>query len=128
MKLPTMVALAALLALGAAGTARAQFVMDLGSLIAAIRIGDFGDDVEKLGNANNIYVERVSRLSGIRINGDILDNAVAVRWRVLRYLHAQIRQIPGAIKALKLHHATVEQVIFLTATNDGSATLYVDDR
>ena len=126
--MPSLLALAVVMSLGGTGPGQAQYVMDLGSLIAAIRVGDFGDDVEKLGRATTIYVERVSRLSGIRINGEILDNTIDMRQRVLRYLHAQIRQVPQAIKALERHGATVEQVIFLTATNDGSATLYVDDR
>lgn len=126
MRLPIVLVLSVLL-IGAV-PARAQFVMDLGNLIAAIRIGDPGDSVEKLGIANSIYVERVSRLSGIRISGDILDAALDSRWRMLSYLRAQVLQVPQAMKALERHGATVEQVIWLTATNDGSASLYIDDR
>lgn len=128
MKLLAAIALAMALSLSGAGEAQAQYVMDLGSLIAALRIGDFSGEVENLGNARGVYVERVSRLSGIGVSGERLDRTIEARRRVLFHLRATIRQAPEAIKALKRHGATLDQVIFLTTTNDGSATLYVDDR
>lgn len=128
MKLLRATMLAVILGLASAGASQAQYVMDLGELIYSITIGDFGDDIEKLDRANNVYVERVSRLSGIRISGDTLDRAIDRRWRTLFHLQAHIRQVPAAMKALKRHHATVDQVIWMTATNDGSASLYIDDR
>ncbi len=128
MRIPMLLVLALVGGLAGLAPARAQYVMDLGNLIAAIQVGDFGDDVERLGDARTVYVEGVARLSGIRITGGILDATLARRGRVLAYLRAQIRLVPQAMKALERHHATLEQVIFLTATNDGTATLYVDDR
>lgn len=128
MRLPLLLALAVVAGLAGPGTVRAQYVMDLGNLIAAIQVGDFGDDVERLGEARTVYVEGVARLSGMRISGAVLDATLARRARVLAYLRAQVRLVPQAIKALARHRATLDQVIFLTATSDGTATLYVDDR
>lgn len=127
-KLITMLAIAALLGLGGTGVARAQYVMDLGSLIAALRIGDFSGETENLFNARTAYVERVSRLAGIRVSGERLDRTIEARRRVLFHLQALIRQVPAAMKALERHGERLEDVIFLTTTNDGTATLYVDDR
>ena len=127
-KLSAVLVVAALLSLPAAGAAQAQYVMDLGSLMIGLQIGDFSGDVENLSNARTVYVERVSRLSGIRVSGKRLDRIVEARRRVLFHLHAVIRQVPEAIKALQRHGESLEDVIFLTTTNDGTATLYVDDR
>ncbi|MHB1104037.1 MAG: hypothetical protein ACYC0C_14935 [Devosia sp.] len=124
----TAIALSTALSLAGFGVAQAQYVMDLGSLIAALRIGDFSGDVENLGNARRVYVERVSRLSGIRVSGGRLDRTIEARRRVLFYLQATIRQAPEAMKALRVHGESLDDVIFLTTTNDGTATLYVDDR
>lgn len=128
MRLLRVAVLALVVGLAGAGASQAQYVMDLGELIYAITVGDFDDDIERLDSANRVYVERVSRLSGIRISGDALDRAVDRRWRVLAYLQARIRLVPEAMKALRRHNATVDQVIWMTATNDGSASLYIDDR
>jgi hypothetical protein len=127
-KLVAAIAVAVVLGLAGTGASRAQYVMDLGSLIAALRVGDFSGEVENLSNANRVYVERVSRLSGIKMSGDILDRTIAARGGVLRYLRAIIRQVPEAMKALERHGETLDEVIFLTTTNDGTAMLYVDDR
>lgn len=107
---------------------QAQYVMDLGSLMAALQVADFSGDAERLGSSRRVYVARVSRLAGIRVSGPRLDRLLARRDRVLFYLQASIRQVPEAMKALERHGATLDQVIYLTTTNDGSATLYVDDR
>lgn len=120
--------LAVMLSLSGAGRAGAQYVMDLGSLIAALQVGDFSGDVENLNEARRVYVERVSRLSGMRVSGERLDRVIAMRERVLFYLKAIIRQVPEAMKALERHGESLDDVIFLTTTNDGTATLYVDDR
>lgn len=109
-------------------SASAQYVMDLGNLISALRVGDFSGDLENLDRAQVVYVTRVSRLSGIRIQGDRLDRTVADRQRVLTYLRAIIAQNRVAMRALQVHNESLEDVIFLTTTNDGSAMLYVDDR
>src|SRR5688572_13866478 len=101
--------------------ASGQYVMDLGSLINALRVGDFSGDLENLDNARSISVTRMSKLSGIRIQGALLDRTVAARDRVLTYLRAIIRQNKVAMKALAIHHEALEDVIFLTTTNDGSA-------
>ena len=127
-KLHATMILAVALTLASPAPVQAQYVMDLGSLIAALRIGDFRDDIENLQKANRVYVERVSRLAGIRISGDRLDRTIAARRRVLGYLHAIIRQVPEAMKALDRHGERLEDVIFLTTTNDGTAMLYVNDR
>jgi len=127
-KLATLIALVALLNLSGIGMVRAQYVMDLGSLIAALRIGDFSGEIDNLNKANRVYVERVSRLSGIRVSGGTLDRTIEARGSVLRYLRAIIRQVPEAMKALDRHGQTLDEVILLTTTNDGTATLYVDDR
>jgi hypothetical protein len=116
------------LTLSGAGAARAQYVMDLGSLIAALQIADFSGDIENLMNARRVYVERVSRLSGIRVSGARLDRLIARRERVLFHLKAIVRQVPEAMKALERHHENLEDVIFLITTDDGTATLYVNDR
>lgn len=123
-----ILAAAILLGLGGTSAARAQYVMDLGSLIAALRIGNFSDETENLFNARTIYVERVSRLAGIRLSGERLDRTIEARRRVLFHLRALIRQVPAAMKALERHGERLDDVIFLTTTNDGTATLYVDDR
>lgn len=106
----------------------AQYVMDIGSLIAALRVGDFSGDMENLDHAQVVYVTRLSQMSGVRISAPTLDRAIADRERVLTYLRAIIRQSKVAMKALEVHHEALEDVIFLTTTNDGSAMLYVDDR
>jgi hypothetical protein len=106
----------------------AQYVMDIGSLIAALRVGDFSGDLENLDRAQVVYVTRLSQMSGVRISASRLDKTIADRDRVLTYLRAIIRQNRIAMKALDVHHEALEDVIFLTTTNDGSAMLYVDDR
>ncbi|HEY9010026.1 MAG TPA: hypothetical protein VIN06_03320 [Devosia sp.] len=108
--------------------ASAQYVMDLGNLISALRVGDFSGDLENLDRAQVVYVTRVSRLSGIRIQGGRLDRAIADRQRVLIYLRHIVSQNRVAMRALDVHHESLEDVIFLTTTSDGSAMLYVDDR
>lgn len=106
----------------------AQYVMDLGSLVSALRVGDFSGDLDNLDQAQSVYVTRVSKLAGIRIQGALLDRTVAARERVLTYLRAIIRQNKLAMKALAVHHEALDDVIFLTTTSDGTAMLYVDDR
>jgi len=108
--------------------ASAQYVMDLGSLVSALRVGDFSGDLDNLDQAQSVYVTRVSKLAGIRIQGALLDRTVAARERVLTYLRAIIRQNKVAMKALAVHHEALDDVIFLTTTSDGTAMLYVDDR
>ena len=108
--------------------APAQYVMDIGSLIAALRVGDFSGDIENLDHAQVVYVTRLSQIAGVRVSGRVLDQTIAMRGRVLSYLRAIIRQNRTAMKALDVHHEALEDVIFLTTTNDGSAMLYVDDR
>ena len=120
--------LVVLLAAGASGAARAQYVMDLGSLIAALRIGDFAGVVEGVHDANTVYVARVSGLAGIRLSGRTLDRTIAARQGVLRHLRAAIGQAPEAMKALERHGHRLDQVIFVTTTKDRTAMLYVDDR
>lgn len=127
-KLIVIFAVAMLLGLGGAGAARAQYVMDLGNLIVALRIGDFSGETENLFNAQTVYVERISRLAGIRVSGERLDRTIEARRRALFHLRALIRQVPAAMKALERHGERLEDVIFLTTTNDGTAMLYVDDR
>ncbi len=119
---------AAILSLGVSVPARAQYVMDLGNLIAAIQIGDLNDAVEGVHRANRVYVARVSGLAGIRVSGDRLTRVVEQRRGVLRYFRAAIRGAREARKALEIHGHTLDQVIYATFTNDRTATLYVDDR
>lgn len=126
MKRIAAILLAALLLLPTA--APAQYVMDLGNLISALRVGDFSGDLENLDRAQVVYVTRVSRLSGIRIQGGRLDRTIADRERALIYLRHIISQNRVAMRALEVHNENLEDVIFLTTTNDGSAMLYVDDR
>jgi hypothetical protein len=108
--------------------APAQYVMDIGNLIAALRVGDFSGDLENLDHAVVVYVTRLSQMSGVRISAKRLDKTIADRERVLSYLRAIIGQNKTAMQALAVHHEALDDVIFLTTTNDGSAMLYVDDR
>lgn len=116
------------LALGAAPGARAQYVMDLGSLIAAIQIGDLNEAVEGVNRANRVYVARVSEMAGLSMSGELLTRTIDRRTGVLRYFRAAIRGAPEAKKALEVHGHDLDEVIFATYTNDLTATLYVDDR
>lgn len=117
-----------MLVLGSSSAARAQYVMDLGSLIAAIQIGDLNEAVEGVHRANVVYVARVSELAGIRVSGERLSRTVARRGGVLRYFRAAIRGAQPAQRALDIHGQTLDQVIYANFTNDRTATLYVDDR
>lgn len=110
------------------GAAQAQYTMLISELIAAIQIGDFNEDMNRLDGAITVYVERVSAMAGVAINKRSLDTVLARRWRALSYLRSVVRLSPVAIKALARHHEKLEDVILLTTTSDGSATLYVDDR
>ncbi len=109
--------------------ASAQYVMDLANLVRGIGVADFRSrDIDNLDKAQTVYVTRVSRLSGIKRQGDMLDRAVASSRGSLNYLRAIVRQNRVAMRALKVHKASLADVIFLTTTNDGTAMLYVDDR
>jgi hypothetical protein len=123
-----LVAVVLALALGPWSAARAQYVMALGDLIAAIQIGDLNEAVEGVHRANVVYVARVSELAGIRVSGERLTRVVARRGGVLRYFRAAIRGAQPAQRALEIHGQTLDQVIYATFTNDRTATLYVDDR
>jgi hypothetical protein len=126
MKRLASLALACLLLLP--GVAAGQYVMDIGSLIAALRVGDFHGDLERLSGANEVYVARLSQIAGARVSGGTLDKTLATRTRHLAYLRAAVRQTRLAMKALEIHHESLDDVIFITTTNDRTATLYVDDR
>lgn len=126
MKRLAAVVLAALLALPL--PASAQYVMDIGTLINGLRVADFSGDLDNLDHARTVYVTRLTSIAGVRVSGPTLDRTLATRERVLGYLRAIIRQNKVAMKALDIHHEALEDVIFLTTTNDGSAMLYVDDR
>ena len=67
--------LAALLLLPTASPA--QYVMDLGSLISALRVGDFSGDIENLDHAQVVYVTRLSQIAGVRVSGRMLDQTIA---------------------------------------------------
>jgi hypothetical protein len=121
-----LLALAVMLA--APAVARAQYVMDLGSLIAAIQVGDLNDAVEGVHSANSVYVARVSQIAGIRLQGERLTRAIERRQRVIQYFQRAIRGARVAMKALEVHGQTLDQVIYATFTRDRTATLYVDDR
>jgi len=112
----------------APGAARAQYVMDLGSLIAAIQVGDLNDAIHGVHEANTVYVARVSQIAGIRVQGERLTRAIERRQRVLWYFRRAIRGARVAMRALEVHGQTIDQVIYATFTNDRTATLYVDDR
>lgn len=104
----------------------AQYVMDVGSLINALRFGDFSGDLDNLDRAQSVYVTRLTQIAGS--GSATLDRTIASRAGVLRYLRAIIGQNRLAMKALAIHHEALEDVIFLTTTNDGTAMLYVDNR
>lgn len=104
----------------------AQYVMDVGSLINALRFGDFSSDLDNLDRAQSVYVTRLTQIAGS--GSATLDRTIASRAGVLRYLRAIIGQNRLAMKALAIHHEALEDVIFLTTTNDGTAMLYVDNR
>ena len=109
--------------------AAAQYVMDLANLARGIGMADFSsDDIGNLGDAQTVYVTRVSKLAGIKRQGAVLDQAVASSRGALNYLRAIVRQNRVAMPALAVHREVLEEVIFLTTTNDGTAMLYVDDR
>lgn len=126
-KIQAMLLVLALL-LAVPGIARAQYVMDLGSLIAAIQVGDLNDAIHGVHEANTVYVARVSQIAGIRLQGDRLTRAIERRQRVLWYFRRAIRGARVAMRALEVHGQTLDQVIYATFTNDRTATLYVDDR
>lgn len=121
-----LIAIALLFA--APGAARAQYVMDLGSLITAIQVGDLNDAIHGVHRANTVYVARVSQIAGIRVQGERLTRAIERRQRVLWYFQRAIRGARVAMRALEVHGQTLDQVIYATFTNDRTATLYVDDR
>lgn len=108
--------------------ALAQYVMDLGSLITALRIGDVMEDVEAFDRANTVYVARVSQISGVSLQGDRLDAVLEDRRRVIGYMQSIVGQSREARRALQIHNESLADVIFVTTTSDGTATLYVDDR
>lgn len=108
--------------------ALAQYVMDLGSLITALRIGDVMEDVEAFDRANTVYVARVSQISGVSLQGDRLDAVLEDRQRVIAYMQSIVGQSREARRALQIHNEALADVIFVTTTSDGTATLYVDDR
>lgn len=116
------------LAVAPLNAVRAQYVMDVLSLVAALQIGDLNGAVEGVTAANRVYVARVTELSGIKQNGERLTRVVAQRRGVLRYFRYAIRGAPEAMKALEVHGESLDDVIYATYTNDLTATLYVDNR
>ena len=109
--------------------ATAQYVMDLANLARGIGMADFRSrDFDNLADAQTVYVTRVSRLAGIKRQGAMLDRAIASSRGALHFLRAMVSQNRIAMRALQVHGEALEDVIFLTTTNDGSAMLYVDDR
>jgi len=109
--------------------ASAQYVMDLANLARGIGMADFrARDFDHLADAQTVYVTRVSRLAGIKWQGTMLDRAIASSRGALTFLRAMVAQNRAAMRALHIHGEALEDVIFLTTTNDGSAMLYVDDR
>lgn len=106
----------------------AQYVMDIGNLTLAVRVGDYYGLAEGVDRATTVYVARLSRLAGIRTASGALDRAIADRWRSRRYLQAVVRQSRVAMRALERHGQTLDQVVHVTVTADRTATLYVDDR
>ena len=111
-----------------AASVRAQYVMDIVSLIAAIGVADLTEAVDGVNRANRVYIARVTELAGIRINGDRLTRAIERRQRVLDYFRSAIRGGREARRALEIHGEELEDVIYATFTNDLTATLYVDNR
>ena len=108
--------------------ALAQYVMDLGSLITALRIGDVMEDVEAFDRANTVYVARVSQIPGVSLQGDRLDAVLEDRQRIIGTMQSIVGQSREARRALQIHNESLADVIFVTTTTDGTATLYVDDR
>jgi len=125
LKVPLLLAIALLML--PAG-AQAQYVMDVGNLILELRIGDLGDSIEQFDAANTVYVARLSRIPGVRVSQRSLDLALDSRRGMVASLQAIVRQKRLAMKTLEIHHESVEDVVFITTTADGTATLYVDDR
>ena len=109
--------------------ASAHYVMALANLARGIGMAEFrARDFDNLADAQTVYVTRVSRLAGIKRQGAMLDRAIASSGRALNFLRAVVAQNRNAMRALRIHGEALEDVIFLTTTNDGSAMLYVDDR
>lgn len=106
---------------------RAQYEMDIGSLMAAIRHGDLSAEVEPMDSATTIYVTRISRLAGIRINSDRMTRTIAFREPDLRRFRRAIGNVRLVKRMLEIHGHTLDQVIWATHSG-GSAMLYVDDR
>ncbi len=121
-----LLALMTVFALG--GAAQAQYVMDIGNLINALRLADFSGDLDNLDQAQTVYVTRLTQIAGVRNGNRVLDQTLAMREGQLRHLRAIIRQNKAAMKALAIHNEVLEDVVFLTTTNDGTAMLYVDNR
>jgi hypothetical protein len=123
-----IIALALIVLLQFPAAVSAQYVMDIGNLISALRVGDFSGDLNNLDQARTVYVTRLTQIAGVRVSGPTLDRTLATRERVLGYLRAIIAQNRVAMKALQVHGESIEDVIFLTTTSDGTAMLYVDNR
>lgn len=121
-----LLALVATLALGSTTGALAQYVMDVGSLTVALRVGDLGDS-EEIDQATTFYVAKLSLIAGAK-NSKVLDRAIANRIRAIRYLRNIVHQSREAMRILEINHSRLDQVILVTTTNDHTATLYVDDR
>ncbi len=109
--------------------ASAQYVMDVANLARGIGMADFrSHDFDNLADAQRVYVTRVSQLGGIKRQGAMLDRAIASSRGALEFLRAMVAQNREAMRALRVHGEALEDVVFLTTTNDGSAMLYVDDQ
>jgi hypothetical protein len=128
MRLLAAFLLTGLILLTPAAVVRAQYVMDVVSLIGQLQIGDLTGATAGVNDANTIYVARVTDLFGIRQNGERLTRVIAMRRTVLRYFRASIRGAREVKRILAIHGHTIDQVIYATYTNDRTATLYVDDR
>jgi hypothetical protein len=110
-----------------AGT-RAQYVMDIPTLIGELMIGDLNGAIAGVNDANVVYVARVTDLFGIKQNGERLSRIIAMRRGVLRYFRSAIKGARQVRRVLEIHGQTIDQVIFATYTKDLTATLYVDNR
>jgi hypothetical protein len=110
------------------GAVRAQLAMDVAALIGVLNVGDTTNLLAGVHAANNVHMARVTTLAGIRPYGDFLSKAVERRGRVIRELRHGMRSIKAVQRALEIHNQTLDQVIWVTVTNDRVATLYVDNR
>lgn len=108
--------------------ARARPLLNLGSLVAAIQVGDLTVPVAGVNSASRVYIAHVSELSGIGIEREMLTRTIERRHRALGYFRDAIKDARGVKRALRAYGQMLDRVVYATLGDKRTATLYVDDR